>query len=141
MSIPSKAFEYKPIKSNCMDFFYKTNEFSNENPERTIMRCFSILYNDGMFLEAVYSILVEYEGAGVEGCSWDYPDLDSPYPSDHFEGVRFEIGFDDPSNIVYVSEQMSFNYAKKACERFLEIHPEHKNFLKNIIDSWKPLKP
>ena len=52
--------------------------------------------------------------------------------------VCFAIGFNNPNWTVYVSEETSFEYAKKACERFLEIHPEHEAFLKEILRNWKP---
>lgn len=84
---------------------------------------------------------MEYDGCGEEGCYWYYPDMNSPYPEDRFDGVYFAVGFNDPSSTVYVSEQVCFEYAKHACERFMEIHPEleYRNFLTNIINNWKPL--
>ncbi len=130
----------KTEKNNGTQFFnYFYSSIPSKNPEHTILQCFNILYHDGVLLKVIYSNLVEYEGGGVEGCCWDYPDMNSPFPEDRFEGVRFEIGFNDPNSTVYVSEQVSFEYAKMACERFLEIHPEHREFLTNIIDNWKPL--
>jgi len=58
-----------------------------------------------------------------------------------FDGVYFAVGFNDPSSTVYVSEQVCFEYAKHACERFMEIHPEleYRKFLTDIINNWKPL--
>lgn len=134
-------FCYKPKNSHNLYYFYDWRHCIVEDLDLTIQGCFSILYADGVFLESIYAILVDYDSAGVEGCWWYYPDLNSPYPDDVFDGVCFEIGFDSPDTKVYVSEQFSFNYAKKACERFLEIHPEYKGFLTEIIDNWKPLKP
>lgn len=124
-----------------MSYFYNTKDILNSNPESTIKRCFNILYHDGLFLKAIYSNLVEYDGCGEEGCYWYYPDMNSPYPEDRFDGVYFAVGFNDPSSTVYVSEQVCFEYAKHACERFMEIHPEleYRKFLTDIINNWKPL--
>ncbi|WP_218564886.1 ribonuclease toxin immunity protein CdiI [Psychrobacter phenylpyruvicus] len=51
----------------------------------------------------------------------------------------FELGFDDPANRIYVTEQENFQYTKLACQRFVEIHPEHKRLITIILDNWMPL--
>lgn len=127
----------KEGETSFMNYLYKSVKNLN-NPERTIKRCMSILYHDGYFLEAVYSNLVEYDGFSEDGCYWYYSDMNSPFESDRFEGVKFAVGFDDPDYTVYVSEQVCFNYTKEACLRFLEIHPEHTEFVMNILNNWKP---
>ncbi|EEV88189.1 hypothetical protein HMPREF0198_1701 [Cardiobacterium hominis ATCC 15826] len=128
-------------KSSFMNYFYNDVNKYTPNPQKTIKRLFSIVYHDGYFLEAVYSILVEYETFSGDGICWSYPDLNSPFPEDHFDGIVFSIGFDDPDYTVYVSEQTCFEYTKLACERFMKIHPEKKyqTFLMNIINNWRPL--
>ncbi|WP_201528127.1 ribonuclease toxin immunity protein CdiI [Psychrobacter frigidicola] len=80
--------------------------------------CSSTLYKSGVFLESIYKILVEYDSADVEDCYWYYPELNSPYPEDNFEGVCFEIGWNNPDTEVYVSEQVSFDYAKRLVSVF-----------------------
>lgn len=135
----SSNFYYKPKNSHNLYYFYDWRHCIVKGLDLTIQGCFSILYADGVFLESIFAILVDYDSAGVEGCWWYYPDLTSPYPDDVFYGVCFEIGFDSLDTKVYVKEQVSFDYAKKACKRFIELHPEHEDFLTNIIDNWKPL--
>ena len=112
-----------------------------DNPDRTIKLCFSIFYNDGVFLKAIYYILAKHDTFFVEGTYCFYPDFNSPDPRDHFLGIEFASGFDDPEWTVYVPEKVCFAYAKKACERFLELHPEQKyrDFLNQILDNWQPL--
>jgi len=134
-------FYYKPNHSDDLYFFYDWRLCSGEKLNQTINGCFSIFYADGIFLESIHTVLSEYDSTGVEGCYWYYPDINSPYPEDVFDGVCFEIGFDDPNTKFYVTEQVSFDYARKACERFLEIHPEHSEFLTNILENWQPLNP
>ena len=139
MCILASKFIYKPLaKTEFADFFYKHPYYMNE-PERTIKLYFSAIYEDGYFIEAIYSTLVEYDGFSTEGNFWYYPDMNSPYPSDRFEGVCFANGSLECA--FYVSERESFEHAKKACERFWELHPDHKEFLSEIINNWKPLNP
>ena len=52
--------------------------------------------------------------------------MNSPDPRDNFEGVYFQDGLDDPDWIAIVTEQENLEYTEKACERFLEIHPDNK---------------
>ena len=118
-------FSYIPIRSKSYNFFYKVN-FDEDNPERTVKQCFSVLYDYGVFLYAVYLVLVDKDGYTQEGCYWYYPDMNSPDPRDHFEGVYFQDGFDDPDWIAIVTERENLEYTEKACERFLEIHPDNK---------------
>ena len=78
-----------------------------------------------------------------EGAACYYPDMNSPFPEDHFEGVRFEIGgLCDPRYQIHVSEEICFMYFKKACKRFLELHPEkqYANFINCILNDWVPTK-
>lgn len=138
MSIHDSKFNYCPRELENFYFFYDIDSINKDKPNRVIKEYFSTLYKSKVFLESIYNVLVNYESAAVEGCYWYYPDLSSRYPDDNFEGVCFEIGFNYPDMKVYVSEQVSFDYAKKACERFSKLHPEHRDFLASIIDNWKP---
>jgi len=97
-----------------------------ENPERTIKYCFSVFYHDGVFLEAIYCILVERDTFFVEGTYCSYPDFNSPDPEDYFLGVEFVWGFDLLDWVVHVPESVCFAYAKQACERFYEFPAEYK---------------
>ena len=136
MYTQNETFHYKPIKSDTFSYFYDV-KCSEKNPSRTIRQCFSVFYNDGLFLKAIYALLVQHESIGEEGCYWYYTDPDDPDEA-KLGKVCFAIGFNNPNWTVYVSEEISFEYAKKACERFLEIHPEHEAFLKGILRDWKP---
>ncbi|WP_201599133.1 ribonuclease toxin immunity protein CdiI [Psychrobacter vallis] len=141
MSTHNSKLHYCPKEPENYYYFYNLQEIHENKPSGVIKECFSTLYKSSVFLESIYDVLVNYDNAGVEGCYWYYPDPNSPYVDDVFEGVCFEIGFNDPDMKVYVSEEVSFDYAKKACQRFLEIHPEYNEFLTNIIENWQPLNP
>lgn len=112
-----------------------------DNPDRTIKLCFSIFYNDGVFLKAIYYILAKHDTFYVEGTYCFYPDFNSPDPEDHFLGVEFVWGFNLPDWIVHVPESVCFTYAKQACEHFLKLHPkqQYRDFLNQILDNWQPI--
>jgi len=115
----------------------------NNKIELTISGYIDNVYYEGDFLKAIYSVLVEKDGFCEEGADCYYPDMNSPFPEDHFEGVRFEIGgLCDPRYQVNVSEEICFMYFKKACERFLELHPEKEYvvFIYDILNNWEPSK-
>ena len=131
---------YRPIEPDNFGFFYPAPD-DMDNPERTIKYCFSVFYADGLFLKAIYYILAKYESFWEEGTYCFYPDFNSPDPDEYFLGIEFVWGFDMPDWVVYVPEKVCFAYAKEACERFLELHPEqqYRNFLNQILDNWQPL--
>lgn len=115
--------------------------FENTNEELIVGGYMDSTYYSGNFLNAIYYVLVEKDGFCEEGADCYYPDSNSPYPEDHFEGIRFEIGgLCDPRYQVHVSEEKGFMYFKQACMHFLELHPEdiYKVFLFEILDNWKP---
>ena len=118
-------FSYIPIKSKSYSYFYKVNA-EDENPQRTIRQCFSVLYDSGVLLYAIYEVLVEKEGYIQDGCYWYYDDIDDTNSGEHCPKVCFEDGFDDPDWAVLITEQENLEYVRKACERFMEIHPEDK---------------
>ena len=131
---------YNPTKPDNFGFFYPNTD-DMDNPERTIKYCFSVFYHDGVFLEAIYCILAEYDTFCIEGTYCFYPDFNSLDPRDHFLGIEFVWGFDLPDWVVRVPESVCFAYAKQACEHFLELHPEQKyrDFLNQILDNWQPI--
>ena len=126
--------------SNSLNFFYGGTG-GLEEPEFSIKSYVNIIYYQGSFLKAIHAILDEKDGVCEEGADCYYSDPNSPFPEDHFEGIRFEIGgLYDPIYQVYVSEEKGFMYLKQACIHFLELHPEelYKRFLFEILDNWIP---
>ncbi|WP_150540086.1 ribonuclease toxin immunity protein CdiI [Actinobacillus vicugnae] len=136
----NQCFGYTPKKNlfsdgsgSTMDFFYGKTEILN-NPDKTIKSLFSVLYHDGMFLEAIYDFLLKYEDFIQDGCYWYYSD------SGNYK-IYFELGFNEEDWIVEVSEDENFHFVEKACVRFLEIHPDEKysDLIRYILENWKPL--
>ncbi|MDD2172484.1 ribonuclease toxin immunity protein CdiI [Glaesserella parasuis] len=116
-------------------------DFENTNEELIVGGYMDSTYYSGNFLNAIYYVLVERDGFCEEGADCYYTDPNSPFPEDHFEGIRFEIGgLCDPRYQVHVSERKGFMYFRQACLNFLELHHEdiYKVFLFEILDNWKP---
>ena len=139
-------YYYLPFQNNEKNFYYlfTTNMLVDKpDKERTIKEYFNIIYHDGHFLKAIEELMKKYDSYSYDGCYGYYPDLNSIYQNDHFEEglVRFSIGLDEEYYRVYVSEREFFKYAKEACLRFLELHPNHHLFIMNILDNWKPKYP
>ncbi|EKY09305.1 ribonuclease toxin immunity protein CdiI [Neisseria sp. 23W00296] len=130
-------------KTNILN--YKLIEF-NEMPsflEITIIEYLNRIYLDGYFLQAIQKLMQQYGDFSIEGCYGYYPDWESPYQEMHFHNglVCFAVCYDDEDHRVYLTERQFFRYAKEACLRFIELHPEHRDFVMNIVDNWKPKYP
>lgn len=144
MFILNRIPSYTPkgkLSQSPLNFFYGGTGGLSE-PEFSIKSYMNIVYYEGDFLKSIYYILVEKDGFSEEGADCYYPDMNSPFPEDRFEGVRFEIGeLSRPEYQVHVSEEVCFMYFKKACKRFLELHPEKEyvEFINNILNNWEPL--
>ena len=95
-----------------LNFFYGGTGGLDE-PEFSIKTYFNIVYYEGDFFKAIYSILVEKDGFSEEGADCYYPDMNSPFPEDHFEGVRLEA---------YVILDTRFMYLKKSALCILKRH-------------------
>ena len=64
-------------------------------------------------------------GYGADGGGVDFPEDD-----DIFEGVRC---YSWENNEVIVSEQVFFEHLKAACQRYIELYPDRRDELKQII--------
>ena len=109
----------------------------------TFVNYLNIVYNDGCFLKFLQALMEQYGDFSYEGCYGYYPNNNSPYAEEHFEEglICFAICFDDDKHRAFLTERQFFRYAKEACLRFVELHPEHRDFVMNIVDNWKPKYP
>ncbi len=144
MSILSKSYIPADKSSDmALNFLFPGLE-NNENFQKgEILSYFNIVYHDGLFLDAIEDLLKNHDSYSLEGCYGYYPDCNSGYPSDCFEEglIRFAVGLDDERYGIYVTEREFFRYAKEACLRFIRLHPEHRDFVMDIVDNWKPKYP
>lgn len=84
---------------------------------------FNLVYQDNYFLDVI-NHLIHRRGFVFNDIGCVFPDGDSYYEEDRFNGVLFFIG--DKELIVSDNEFQSLLY--DACEKYNEIHPEYNFF-------------
>ena len=138
MCIPNEL-TYTSLKNFDLLEIDKSLDYS----EYTAIEYLDLMYDHGFFLWMMQDLIQKYDEFSYEGCYGYYPDWNSPEQNDHFEEglVCFAICFDDDEHRVFLTERQFFRYAKQACLRFVELHPEHRDFVMNIVDNWKPKYP
>lgn len=148
MCIQNNIPEYTPIielrPNGTSSYIHLMKDCIIENKEFEEAYHFyiNLIYYDKVFLRAMYAILVDKDAFYLERVGCYYPEWNSPDPELYFEGVRFEIGgISEIECRADVPEEVAFFYLKKACERFMELHPEkeYSDYLQPMLDNWKPL--
>jgi len=105
------------------------------DPSWVIKAYFDVLHDDGLFVKAI-GCLVKRWGFGTDGAHCDFPDMNSYFQEDHFEGVRFSYGYpSDEDNSVIVSEDVFCKWLKLACDKFLDRSPERSQEISELIAS------
>ncbi|MEV1470663.1 ribonuclease toxin immunity protein CdiI [Pseudomonas aeruginosa] len=71
----------------------------------------------------------------TDGAYCNFPDENSPFDEEHFEGVEFSYGYPpkDEDTIV-VSEAVCSKFIRLACEKYLQRHPEDTEKVKELLD-------
>lgn len=80
---------------------------------------FNLVYQDNYFLDVI-NHLTNRRGFVFNDIGCIFPDIDSYYEEDHFNGVCFFIGEQE----LIVSDNEFKNLLRDACEKYNEIHPE-----------------
>lgn len=102
--------------------FDQFGDFSRE--DRIITSYFDIIFGDGYFLKAI-GYLIEKTSFHVDGAYCTFPDMNSYYEEEHFEGVEFAYGYPpEEEDTIIVSEETCFKYVRLVCEKYLQLHPE-----------------
>lgn len=98
--------------------------YDHSNSDWIIKSYFDLMYNDGLFLDAIENI-IQRESFMVDGVYCFFPDMSSFEKDEHFKGIQFAIGY-PPSeeNINTISEKTCYDYVRLACEKYLKLHPE-----------------
>jgi hypothetical protein len=86
---------------------------------------FDIMYSDGNFIAAVKNICRKW-GYSTDGAYCRFPDLNSFFQEDHFEGVEFAYGIPPDEITVYVDERTCLDFVGEACEIYISRHPESR---------------
>lgn len=123
-----KMLEGESLSSYSYNYFYHAGKIQDKI-EAEIKSYFSIIYQEGYFLEAIKSLIKDQDDFCIEGCYCYYIDNNQ---------VRLAIGLDEEEYWVNISQKDFLEYINNACLRFLEIHPEYQELifeiLKNNID-------
>ena len=143
MCTPNKP--YIPITPD-FDFPFPSWERLDPNddfPESDVTEYFNGLYHDGCFLDVIEELLKNHGSCSYACCTGYYPNWHCEYQNCQFdEGlVRFAVGLDDETHGVYITEREFFQYAKEACRRFLQYHPEYRDYIEGVLDNWQPKYP
>jgi hypothetical protein len=96
---------------------------------------FDRMYDDGRFVEALEHI-VKQCGFSTDGAYCSFPDMNSYFEEDHFEGVRFSSGYlleEDVS--VVVSYEKLREFLRLACAKYLKRHPGDTGKISELLGS------
>jgi hypothetical protein len=95
---------------------------------------FDRMYNDGRFIEAV-EYLVKGWGFSTDGAYCSFPDMNSYFEEDHFEGVRFSSGYILEEDVsIIVSDEVFCEYLKLACDKYLRLHSGDIEEVRKLLD-------
>ncbi|EPN2885358.1 ribonuclease toxin immunity protein CdiI [Pseudomonas aeruginosa] len=108
--------------------------YSESDPYWVVKGYFDRMYDDGYFIEAVGYIVKKW-GVSTDGAYCNFPDGNSPFDEEHFEGGEFSYGYPpkDEDTIV-VSEAVCSKFIRLACENYLQRHPEDTEKVKELLD-------
>lgn len=110
------------------------NKFNRNDYLAVVKHIFNTFGRSYNFLSIVDSLLKK-QGTVIndEGCSFP-EDLDEDELYNDYGGIPFEgVNCWSFDNEVTVSEEEFFKVLKMACERYIELHPEKKEELEQII--------
>jgi len=98
--------------------------YDNSDPHWIIKSYFDRMYGSGLFIKAI-GYMAERNSFHVDGAYCSFPDMDSCYDEEHFEGVEFAYGYPPEDNdTIVVSESICYKYLVIACNKYLKLHPE-----------------
>ncbi|HBO6816741.1 ribonuclease toxin immunity protein CdiI [Pseudomonas aeruginosa] len=108
--------------------------YNEADPCWVVMCYMDIMYSDGRFIKAIECIVNRW-GYSTDGAYCNFPDENSPFDDEHFEGVEFSYGYPpkDEDTIV-VSEAVCSKFIRLACEKYLQRHPEDTEKVKELLD-------
>lgn len=98
-----------------------------------IVSYFDRMYEDGNFVDTI-ELLSRKWTLSTDGAYCNFPDMNSYDESEHFEGVEFAMGYPPTEDdTVIVSEEVCYQYVRLACEKYLKLHPEDTDVIKEIL--------
>ncbi len=112
--------------------------YDDRDPQWVAKAYFDRIYELGIFVR-VGGQLSSGNGYGVDGAYCAFPDPDSFYEEDRFEGVRFIYGQGDGAETLFLSGAEFFALMEAACKSYVESAGEGGVELIKII-SESPLR-
>lgn len=110
--------------------------YGESDPYWAVKGYFDRMYNDGYFVETIGYIVKKW-GFSTDGAYCNFPDKNSPFEDENFEGVEFAYGYPPTDEeTVIVSDSVCSEYVRLACEKYLHRHPED---MKKIEEALKQL--
>ena len=97
---------------------------------------FFLMYNDGLFENAVKEILRKHDYC-INNVQCRFPNFSSYDDYDHFEGVEFEMGLFSDDSEIRVSEEECLSFIKEAVFSYEKKHPNRKGFADKLFEETK----
>lgn len=111
------------------------NPHDRFDPEWIIRSYMDWIYDSGYFVEMVSNV-VKRCSFTTDDVACRFPDKDSYFEEDHFEGVEVivALGAPDPDEII-VPESVFWTYLRMACKKYLDKHPGDRMVIATSLDS------
>jgi len=107
--------------------------YDQVEPHWILEAYFDRMYGDGYFIKSIEYIITR-DSFHLDGVYCSFPDMDSYYGEEHFEGVEFAYGYPPEENdTIIVSEKTSYKYVRLACEKYLQRHPEDTKKVNELL--------
>lgn len=107
--------------------------YDKTDPYWVLKSYFDLMVVDGYFLKSV-NYLLSKDSFHVDGAYCSFPDLNSCYAEEHFEGVEFAYGYPtEEDDTVIVSEEICYQYVRLACEKYIKLHPEDTEKVSDLL--------
>ncbi|WP_227245190.1 ribonuclease toxin immunity protein CdiI [Paraburkholderia caribensis] len=110
-----------------MKLLFTASDFENDS-DRIVKTVFNSIFNYGKFLWAL-ELIVKRCGFLINEEYVSFPDITSPDPSDHFDGIIFGT-FEEETKI---DEARFRSYIELACERFARSAPAEVAAMQEIL--------
>lgn len=108
--------------------------YNEQDPHWVVMGYFDSIYSRGYLLESI-ALIVKRWGFCADGAYCSFPDRNSLFEEEHFDGVEFAYGYPptDETTIV-VSETTCSEYVRLACQKYLQRHPDDRKEVETLLE-------
>ncbi|WP_075676580.1 ribonuclease toxin immunity protein CdiI [Stenotrophomonas sp. TD3] len=93
--------------------------YDDRDPQWVAKSYFDRIYELGIFVKVIGHLSCG-NGYGVDGAYCAFPDPDSFYEEDRFDGVRFIYGDGEGAEILFLSEGEFVSLMQEACKFYVE---------------------